>query len=181
MSKSLPSIKLICALWWPNLRERRAPVGDALLDVIFGHGTEVYDEHVEDLYGDLFHYDQPAAAVVVDRELGPHAGLGLDHVGEQLDAELGVVVELAVELLLLLDDAEALLVDAGEAGVHVRVEEEDVVFGGQLDAEVLLALRRETAEHPHGYLLELLHGVLRPVGLDEVNSEVDVFFEDFLE
>lgn len=121
-------MRLICALWYPNLREPGRPVGDALLHVVFRHGAEVHDEHVEYFDRDFLHDDEPAAAVVVDGELGPHARVGLDHVGEQLDAELGVVVELAVELLLLLDDAEALLVDAGDASVHVRVEEEDVVF-----------------------------------------------------
>ena len=63
----------------------------------------------------------------------------------------------------------------------MRVEEEDVVLRGQLDPEELLAARREAAEHPHGYFLELLHRVLRAVGLDEVYSEVDVLFENFLE
>lgn len=93
-------------------RKQRLPITDALLHMVVWHWGKIDHEDVEDLDGDLFHDDEAPAAIVMDRKLRPHARVVFHHFGQKLNAKLGVVVELAVELLLFLDQSEALFVDS---------------------------------------------------------------------
>ena len=90
------------------------PVSYALLDVIIRHWTKIDNKNVEYFDRDLFHDYHSATSVMVYGEFRPHSGIILHHLSKQLYAELRIVIELTIQLLLILDDSKTLLIDSNE-------------------------------------------------------------------
>jgi hypothetical protein len=62
----------------------------------------------------------------------------------------------------------------------MRVEEEYVRFGSELNSEALLVVVGQATEHSDDYLLKVLHRVSRVVRLDEVDSKTSFFPKNLL-